>query len=177
MEIIPVVSPLQLKRQQHRLDSPLTHIWQILDQVKDPEIPAISLWDLGILQAVYLAGEVGDEQLKVIITPTYSGCPAMKEIQVDIKKALTNAGYPHAEVELKLYPAWSTEFMTEKGKSDLKAYGIAPPKSSVNSDHAVSCPHCGSDDTQMISEFGSTACKSLYKCHDCLEPFDHFKCI
>ena len=177
METIPVISPLQLARQQHRFNSELTHIWEILDQVKDPEVPAISLWDLGILQEVHLNHIAGEDRLTVVITPTYSGCPAMRELQVDIKEALNTAGYPLTDVELRLSPAWSTEFMTEQGKRDLKAYGIAPPHSKVDSKQAVNCPHCNNDNTEVISEFGSTACKSLYKCHDCLEPFDYFKCL
>ncbi len=161
-------------------------IWQILAGVHDPEIPVLSIVDLGIVRAVDV---VIDEQtnhqiITVKITPTYSGCPAMDVISMTIRMALLQNGYKHIDVQSVLSPAWSTEWMTENGKQQLKAYGIAPPNSqqqvctpqAFQADEAVQCPRCNSYKTQMISRFGSTACKALYQCSDCKEPFDYFKC-
>lgn len=157
--------------------------WSVLDKVKDPEIPVISIRELGILRDVY----IDNDEYVVVITPTYSGCPAMEQIKADVTNALQEHNIAPARVELVLSPAWSTDWMTEEGRQKLKEYGIAPPirKSSscmqavylerLHEDDVVACPHCGSKDTAITSEFGSTACKSLYRCQKCLEPFDYFK--
>ena len=142
----------------------------ILEEVKDPEIPVVSVIDLGIVREV----NASDEQLEVVITPTYSGCPAMLEIEKDIRSRLEENGYQNVKVRTVLSPAWTTEWMSESGKRKLEEYGIAPPNSKSPDD--VNCPNCKSENTVIVSQFGSTACKSLFKCNDCLEPFDHFKC-
>jgi ring-1,2-phenylacetyl-CoA epoxidase subunit PaaD len=158
----------------------LNHVRDILEEVSDPEIPVLTITDLGIVRDVRLdaAG-----QLEVIITPTYSGCPAMNMIEVNIRAVLQEAGYDPVTITTVLSPAWTTDWMTENGKKKLKAYGIAPPEPGNVDKHAlfqddkkVECPRCSSRNTEMIAQFGSTACKSLYRCLDCLEPFDYFKC-
>lgn len=155
-------------------------VWQWLEEVSDPEIPVLSVIDLGIVR------DVKQEQGKftVAITPTYSGCPAMNEIEQNIRQLLREKGLAEIEVETRLSPAWTTDWMTEAGKKKLLDYGIAPPQGSsadksvlFGKAKAVNCPQCGSGNTVMLSQFGSTACKSLYKCEDCLEPFDYFKCL
>lgn len=145
-------------------------IQEILDEVKDPEIPVISIADLGILRDV----KVADDFVEVVITPTYTGCPAMLEIEKDINNALKKEGINDFKITTVLSPAWSTDLMTEEGKARLKEYGIAPPNPTNEED--IECPNCGSHNTKLVSQFGSTACKSLFKCNDCLEPFDYFKC-
>lgn len=145
-------------------------IQEILDEVKDPEIPVISIADLGILRDV----KVADDFVEVVITPTYTGCPAMLEIERDIHNALKKEGINDFKITTVLSPAWSTDLMTEEGKARLKEYGIAPPNPTNEED--IECPNCGSHNTKLLSQFGSTACKSLFKCNDCLEPFDYFKC-
>jgi len=155
-------------------------IWQLLEEVPDPEVPVLSVIDLGIIRDV----KVNENDLEVIITPTYSGCPAMDMITMNIKLALIEHGYNNVKVTSVLSPAWTTDWMSEEGKLKLKKYGIAPPnpKQQVCDDNlftpheAVQCPHCDSWHTHRISEFGSTACKALYQCNDCKEPFDYFKC-
>jgi ring-1,2-phenylacetyl-CoA epoxidase subunit PaaD len=156
--------------------------WAALEHLADPEIPVISLRELGILREVL----EGDDGLEVVITPTYSGCPAMGQIEDDVRTTLESAGIA-ARVVTRLAPAWTTDWMSESGKEKLRAYGIAPPHttpagSSVvrfiakpANTEAVACPRCGSANTVESSHFGSTACKALYKCRDCLEPFDYFK--
>ena len=155
-------------------------VWQILESVSDPEIPVLSVIDLGIVRDVILADE---GQLEIVITPTYSGCPAMNTIEVNIRGVLQDHGYDPIKVSTVLSPAWTTDWMSEAGRNKLQAYGIAPPEPGLVDKHAlfaddkqVECPRCHSRNTQMIAQFGSTACKSLYKCTDCLEPFDYFKC-
>ena len=158
----------------------LNKIYAILESVKDPEIPVVSIADLGILRNV----EISDQgKLIVTITPTYSGCPAMDTIADDILKILKSEGYD-PEIKTSISPAWTTDWLTEKGRRNLEDYGIAPPaerttdKSFLTGSHKeIRCPQCKSSNTEMISHFGSTACKSLYKCKDCLETFDYFKCI
>jgi len=145
-------------------------IYQILNKVHDPEIPVISIADLGIIREV----KIENQQVEVIITPTYSGCPAMLEIEKNIHNALKEEGINDFKITTILSPAWTTDWMTEEGKRKLNNYGIAPPNP-TNPDE-VACPNCGSNNTELLSQFGSTACKSLYKCRDCLEPFDYFKC-
>ncbi len=156
------------------------HAWQVLSKVMDPEVPVLSVVDLGIVREVTVRGEEAD----VKVTPTYSGCPATDVINMSIRMALLEAGYKNIRIETVLSPAWTTEWMTTEGKEKLKAYGIAPPNHAQSvcspdafaEDEAVQCPHCNSFHTTMISRFGSTACKALYRCEDCREPFDYFKC-
>ncbi|MEU3847931.1 1,2-phenylacetyl-CoA epoxidase subunit PaaD [Micrococcus terreus] len=151
-------------------------LWDVAATVNDPEIPVLSIADLGILRGVRLE----DDRAVVLITPTYSGCPAMETITDDVTSAVQAAGWDQVEVELVLQPAWTTDWMTEDGKRKLNAYGIAPPTGKaaagpVRMGLAVKCPRCHSLRTQELTRFGSTACKALYTCQDCLEPFDYFK--
>ncbi len=146
--------------------------------VCDPEIPVLTIADLGVLRDVTVEGG----RVEVAITPTYSGCPAMDVIGIEVQTALAQAGIPDARVRLVLSPAWTTDWMTEAGKAKLAAYGIAPPAGKASrralfGEERVACPHCGSAATEKVSEFGSTACKSLWRCTACREPFDYFKCI
>jgi len=151
-----------------------------LNEINDPEIPVLSIVDLGIVRDINL----NDEELEVIITPTYTGCPAMDMIAAAIKIELATLGFKKVTVTHVISPAWTTDWMSEEGKQKLKEYGIAPPnpKQQVCNDklfaeaETVQCPHCNSYHTHRISEFGSTACKALYQCDDCKEPFDYFKC-
>jgi ring-1,2-phenylacetyl-CoA epoxidase subunit PaaD len=154
--------------------SEIEKIWKILETVCDPEIPVLSILDLAIVRDV----KINAEEVEVVITPTYSGCPAMDMIAMNIRLALIEAGYKKIKITSVLSPAWTTDWMSETGKEKLKAYGIAPPttRSDVPSDLVVECPQCHSTNTKLLSEFGSTACKALYQCNDCKEPFDHFKC-
>ena len=152
----------------------------LLDAVTDPEIPVLTLADLGVLRDVCWEGET----LVIVITPTYSGCPAMQAMEADILETLHAAGYRDAEVRTRIAPAWTTDWLSEQGREKLRAYGIAPPargfeKPCMESDRdlSVPCPRCESTDTSLVSRFGSTACKALYKCNACLEPFDYFKCL
>ena len=149
-------------------------IWNILETVCDPEVPVLTITDLGIVKDVKLV----DELVEVVITPTYTGCPAMDMISMNIRFALIENGYANIKITSVLSPAWTTDWMTETGKQKLKEYGIAPPKGNAENIAAdgVECPQCKSTNTKLISEFGSTACKALYKCEDCKEPFDYFKC-
>ena len=160
-------------------------IWSILSTVVDPEVPVLTVLDLGIVRDVKFSNTpLGDGGIEVIITPTYTGCPAMDMIAMNIRLALAEQGYKHVKVTSVLSPAWTTDWITEAGKEKLKQYGIAPPnpKQKEYNDKlfaahdAVECPHCHSHHTHRISEFGSTACKALYQCDDCKEPFDYFKC-
>ncbi len=159
-------------------------LWQWLSQVADPEIPVISVVDLGIVRGWQW---LDDERLEVMITPTYSGCPAMQAIADDIRSALTQHGLNEVTIATQLSPAWTTDWMSESGKQKLREFGIAPPaqqaseqvidvSAMLNRDApAIDCPQCGSLHTRLISQFGSTACKALYRCTECLEPFDYFK--
>lgn len=148
-------------------------IWKILEQVTDPEVPVLTITDLGIVRDVKLNGD----EVEIIITPTYTGCPAMDMIAMNIKLALIEHGYHKIKITSVLAPAWTTDWMSENGKRKLKEYGIAAPdkKNSIPVD-GIECPLCNSTNTKLISEFGSTACKALYQCSDCKEPFDYFKC-
>lgn len=155
-------------------------ILDILEDVKDPEIPVISIVDMGIVRKVDYEGE----KMIVTITPTYSGCPAMKEIEDEIIKRLSQEGIDNLEVKSSIKESWTTDWLSEKGRVALKEYGIAPPEDSSSDKRAlmgesriVQCPNCGSKNTKMVSQFGSTPCKSLFQCSDCGEPFDYFKCI
>ena len=152
-------------------------IWRWLDSVADPEIPVLSVVDLGIVRDIRWTEHAGDSTLVVTITPTYSGCPATAVIKEDLRKALQQRGLTRVQIETQLSPAWTTDWMTERGRSRLLEYGIAPPGARRQSlSPAVSCPRCGSADTRLVSEFGSTTCKAFYICNSCLEPFDYFKC-
>ena len=139
-------------------------IWEVLKKVPDPEIPAVSVVDLGIVRAVE-----GD---KVILTPTYTGCPATLAIEQSVREALDAAGYRHIGIETRIAPPWTTEWISAEGREKLRRYGIAPPEPSGE----VRCPQCGSSEIEEVSRFGSTPCKSQFRCRDCLEPFDRFKC-
>ena len=152
-------------------------IWALLEKVCDPEIPVLSVLDLGIVRDVKL----NEDEVAVVITPTYTGCPAMDMIAMNIKLALIENGYTNFKITAVLSPAWTTDWMSEDGKRKLKEYGIAPPQSESGrfqrpESFHVTCPQCNSNNTKCISEFGSTACKALYQCNDCKEPFDYFKC-
>jgi ring-1,2-phenylacetyl-CoA epoxidase subunit PaaD len=156
------------------------HIKQLLSEIPDPEIPAISIVDLGILRDVNWKGDV----CNIVITPTYSGCPAMKVIEGNIQDKLHTAGIKNIHIELTYTPAWTTDWISDTAKEKLRAYGIAPPQHSsvdkavlLGKKRHLPCPLCGSKNTELISQFGSTACKALYRCKDCKEPFDYFKCL
>lgn len=145
-------------------------IWQFLDRVPDPEIPVISLVDLGVIRDVAWSGN----ELIVTITPTYSGCPATKVIESDIRAALEEHGIKGVSLIQQISPAWTTDWLSDVGRKKLETYGIAPPNSAKG---PAQCPRCQSADLEKVSQFGSTPCKALWKCKNCLEPFDYFKCI
>lgn len=154
-------------------------LYPLLKKVTDPEIPVISLIDLGVVRDARVEGNTA----KVKITPTYSGCPAMNAMVVDVRAVLKDAGY-EPEVKQVLSPAWTTDWITEEGRKALKDYGIVPPeeptadkKALMGEQDVLECPNCGSTNTEMVSQFGSTACKAHFKCLDCGEPFDYFKCL
>jgi ring-1,2-phenylacetyl-CoA epoxidase subunit PaaD len=162
-------------------------ILKILETVMDPEVPVLSIIDLGIVRKIEIYDAVQRPPsggLGIFITPTYTGCPAMDVISMNTRLALIENGFINVEIKTVLSPAWTTDWMTEQGKQKLKVYGIAPPNPKqivcttdvFQEEEAIQCPHCNSFNTQLISRFGSTACKALYKCNDCLEPFDYFKC-
>ncbi|MBW8318854.1 MAG: phenylacetate-CoA oxygenase subunit PaaJ [Arenimonas sp.] len=165
----------------------LEEVWRWLGEVPDPEIPVISLTDLGIIRDVAWDGDT----LVVAVTPTYSGCPATTVINLDIEAALRARGIDKLRLERRLSPAWTSDWITAEGRDKLREYGIAPPIDGTAADGrlmaragrlagsnlAVACPRCGSTRTEKVSQFGSTPCKASYRCSDCLEPFDYFKCI
>jgi ring-1,2-phenylacetyl-CoA epoxidase subunit PaaD len=156
----------------------------ILSTVVDPEIPSLNIEEMGILREILIENNL----VKVVITPTYSGCPAMYHIESEVRKALNDAGIQNFQIETRLNPAWTTDWMTTETKQKLKESGIAPPQSNTNQLETsglfniikvpinIFCPFCNSDNTKIVSEFGSTACKSLHFCNNCHQPFDHFKC-
>jgi ring-1,2-phenylacetyl-CoA epoxidase subunit PaaD len=151
--------------------------WRAAASVVDPEIPVLTIADLGVLREVTVA----DGRVEVAITPTYSGCPAMNMIALEIELALAREGFDRPKVRTVLSPAWTTDWMSEEGRRKLAEYGIAPPQASTSrralfGEQHVACPQCGSGDTELISEFGSTSCKALWRCRTCREPFDYFKC-
>lgn len=154
-------------------------IWKELETVMDPEVPVLSVLDLGIVRSV----EIKDSDVHIRITPTYSGCPAMKTIEEEIRLRLSHLDGITLNVETVLHPAWTTDWLSEEGRKKLKAYGIAPPADEVDKSvlfaapPTVECPLCHSKDTKMVSQFGSTSCKAHYKCNTCQEPFDYFKCL
>jgi ring-1,2-phenylacetyl-CoA epoxidase subunit PaaD len=152
--------------------------WDAAANVTDPEIPVLTIEDLGVLREVALRE---DGRVDVAITPTYSGCPAMNMIAVNVALALESAGFPDATVRTVLSPAWTTDWMSDAARRKLKEYGIAPPRAAGSRRalfgvEQVNCPQCGSGDTELLSEFGSTSCKALWRCKACREPFDYFKC-
>jgi ring-1,2-phenylacetyl-CoA epoxidase subunit PaaD len=170
------------------LNPAVEEVWQWLADVPDPEIPVISVTDLGIVRDVAWQGDT----LVVTVTPTYSGCPATAVINLDIERMLAAKGLANVRLERRLSPAWTTDWISAEGREKLRAYGIAPPvpgtaidgalrsrieRLSGRSNVAVVCPHCESAKTEKISQFGSTPCKASYRCTECLEPFDYFKCI
>ncbi|MFT7134252.1 1,2-phenylacetyl-CoA epoxidase subunit PaaD [Sulfitobacter sp.] len=148
----------------------LDTVWGWLDTVPDPEIPVISLTDLGIIRDV----QWQDDTLEVTVTPTYSGCPATTIINLDIETALRGHGIEKLALKRQLSPAWTSDWMTDSGRAKLEGYGIAPPQPAGGPQH---CPRCKSTHVEKISQFGSTPCKAQWRCTDCLEPFDYFKCI
>jgi len=155
-------------------------VYKYLEHVNDPEVPVLNVIDLGIVRDVVLLDE---DEVEVTITPTYSGCPAMDVITINIRMVLLAHGFKNIKITQKLSPAWTTDWMSEEGKQKLKDYGIAPPtpkqqvcNEKLFAEEAIQCPHCNSWHTHRVSEFGSTACKALYVCDDCKEPFDFFKC-
>ncbi|HNP21575.1 MAG TPA: phenylacetate-CoA oxygenase subunit PaaJ [Panacibacter sp.] len=164
----------------------IASIWRMLEAVTDPEIPVLSVVDMGIIRAVRIdeTGLPNRPAVEITITPTYTGCPAMDVINTSIRLALIEGGITKHQIKTVLYPAWSTDWITESGKQKLKAYGIAPPQAKstaptmnlTEAEETIQCPQCNSTDTKLISRFGSTACKALYQCQDCKEPFDYFKC-
>jgi len=156
-------------------------VWEFLAEIPDPEIPVITIAELGVLREL----EITPNKIIVTITPTYTGCPAMKMFEDDIISALKQNGIENVEIKMVYSPAWTTDWMTHEAKDKLRAYGIAPPVDGsadkgvlfANGPKIVACPRCKSKNTILKSQFGSTACKALYSCKDCLEPFDYFKCI
>lgn len=158
----------------------IDELWKMMENVCDPEVPVLSVLDLGIIRDIKI---YEDEVVEVVITPTYTGCPAMDMIAANIRMELMANGIQQVNIKTILSPAWTTEWMSEEGRDKLKEYGIAPPlpkqqvcRTDLFSDEAIACPKCNSYHTKRVSEFGSTACKALYQCLDCLEPFDYFKC-
>lgn len=159
----------------------IASIWQILETIPDPEIPVISVVELGVIRKVELTAS----ETLITITPTYSGCPAMKVFEDDIIKTLEEKGFPAVKIKTVFSPAWTTDWMSEAALQKLLDFGIAPPQKGTNDKGVlfaygpkeVACPQCKSIETEIISQFGSTACKALYKCNSCHETFDYFKCI
>jgi ring-1,2-phenylacetyl-CoA epoxidase subunit PaaD len=157
------------------------HIISLLSEIPDPEIPVISIIDLGVIRDIDI---IDDSSITLKITPTYSGCPAMKQIEDDVRKKLVENGFINITIKTIFSPPWTTDWIPDDAKEKLKKYGIAPPEHSTEDKNwltgkhtVVHCPRCKSNHTKLISQFGSTACKALYQCQDCLEPFDYFKCI
>jgi ring-1,2-phenylacetyl-CoA epoxidase subunit PaaD len=151
--------------------------WEVASRVVDPEIPVLTIADLGVLREV----TVTEDGIEVAITPTYSGCPAMNMIALEIELALEREGFARPKIRTVLSPAWTTDWMSEDGRRKLREYGIAPPQPASSRRalfgvQSVACPQCGSADTELLSEFGSTSCKALWRCKSCREPFDYFKC-
>lgn len=167
---------LNVIKEQTHIDKALI---PVLEDVFDPEIPVLSILDMGVVRSAKIIANTAE----VTITPTYSGCPAMDVIAADIRSALKEAGYD-SRVELVLSPAWTTDWITERGRKSLEEYGIAAPleahadkEALLGNKKIIKCPQCTSTNTKLISQFGSTACKALFQCEDCLEPFDYFKCL
>lgn len=157
------------------------HIYDVLSEIPDPEIPVISITDLGVIRDVKITG---DSSIELRITPTYSGCPAMQQIEADVRKKLKENGFEDITIQTIYSPPWTTDWINDAAKDRLREYGIAPPEHTTEDkswltgkEKTIRCPRCKSNHTKLISQFGSTACKALYQCQDCLEPFDYFKCI
>lgn len=163
---IDLVTDAYARRLAVRRQSSDEAIWALLDSVRDPEIPVLSLWDLGVLQDVYRDGS----DVVVVMTPTYSGCPALHAMTEAVRAELAAAGYDRVRIDTRLAPAWTTDGLSASARRRLFEYGIAPPDA-----ERVVCPQCGSEHTEPISQFGSTACKAIYRCTQCREPFDFFK--
>lgn len=167
-------------KEQHIDPAAIQTVRSILETVADPEIPVLSIIDLGILRDV----RIKNREIEVVITPTYSGCPAMDVIRRQIRTVLLEHGFKNVLITTVIAPAWTTDWMTEEGKEKLKAYGIAPPNPKQQvcniklfaEEEAIQCPHCNSYNTRRVSEFGATACKAMYQCNACHEPFEYFKC-
>jgi ring-1,2-phenylacetyl-CoA epoxidase subunit PaaD len=156
------------------------NIYSLLNEIPDPEIPVISIVELGVIRDI----EMNGDSVEVKLTPTYSGCPAMKQMEDDVRKKLLESGFKNVKITTVYSPAWTTDWLSKDARKKLQDYGIAPPEESTTDksfltgkQKQVTCPRCKSTDTVMVSQFGSTACKALYKCNDCLEAFDYFKCI
>jgi ring-1,2-phenylacetyl-CoA epoxidase subunit PaaD len=157
------------------------HILALLSEIPDPEIPVITIIELGVIRDIDITD---DQTISLKITPTYSGCPAMKQIEDDVRKKLSEKGFTTITINTIFSPPWTTDWITPEAKEKLRIYGIAPPEHSTEDKSwltgnikTLACPRCKSQNTKLISQFGSTACKALYQCQDCLEPFDYFKCI
>ena len=155
-------------------------VMNFLHEIPDPEIPVIDIVELGVIREVSII----NNSAEITITPTYSGCPAMKQMEDDIKKKLIDKGFKEVKIKTIFHPAWTTDWITEEAKEKLNKYGIAPPEHTsidkavlLGKERIVKCPRCTSTKTKIVSQFGSTACKALYQCSDCMEPFDYFKCI
>jgi len=175
-----MVNPiLDLRSDSYEADAPET-VLALLDGVCDPEIPTLTIAELGVLRNA----RIDDDVVTVVITPTYIGCPAMHEIELNIKAILAGAGYRTVNIKTQLTPAWSSDRITSSGREKLKKAGIAPPIRMSPDKSAVCrhmsrpvCPRCTASDSELVSQFGSTACKAMYRCNSCLEPFEYFKCI
>ncbi len=168
----------RLQLEYTRRDSNLPHLWRLLDSVADPEIPELSLWDLGVLRDIRRDKEV----VQVVLSPTYAGCPALDVMQEDVQECLRQQGYGSVQISVELSPAWSTDHLGAQGRERLRQVGISPPMCSRDNSNqlpveaaTIDCPRCASTQTKLISEFGSTPCKAHYQCSRCGEPFDYFK--
>ncbi len=157
------------------------HIFSLLSEIPDPEIPVITIIELGVIRDIII---VNDTTIELKITPTYSGCPAMQQIEADVREKLAEQGFKSITIKTIFSPPWTTDWITPQAKEKLRQYGIAPPETTTEDKSwltgkikSIACPRCKSTNTKLISQFGSTACKALYQCNDCLEPFDYFKCI
>ena len=158
----------------------LDEIKKAISEIPDPEIPVISIKELGVLRKIFY----DKDRLKVVITPTYSGCPAMDRFQKDITEKLELLEVKNFEIKMQFDPAWTTDWITDEAKEKLRAYGIAPPAHKTNDKNIllgikqkVECPRCRTKETELVSQFSSTACKAMYRCTSCLEPFEYFKCL
>jgi ring-1,2-phenylacetyl-CoA epoxidase subunit PaaD len=165
--VIPLVAPAQAERLARRRNATERALWDVLDGVYDPEIPVLSLWDLGVLRDVRRDGEY----VTVELTPTYSGCPAFEAMADAVRAALASAGHRDVRIVTRLAPAWTTDWLDAAARERLRQHGIAPPE------RGVRCPQCGATDTRLASEFAATACLALYRCNECAEPFHLFKAI
>ena len=166
MTLVAAETPEYAARARRRQRSPCRALYDLLDAVRDPELPELSIWDLGILQEIRRQGAT----VQVFVTPTYSGCPALDVIRQDVRACLQGAGFANVRIAERLNPPWSTELLSRRARAQLKQGGVAPPAPA-----GVRCPLCNSAEVVRVSEFGATACKALYRCNACREPFDHFK--